>query len=120
VRSHKKFGLDRFSRFDFYWKKQTDKQRIYIEVTCNLCSRDNEESCQNSTLLKDRKTTIFSQLYSQLGILQQQKNIFVQNVPALELNNIELAITLSYSLFRRWKLFSIKCGPIFINHGICV
>ena len=52
MRSHKKFGLDRFSRFDVYWTKQTDKQSIYIEVTCNLCSGENEESCQNSTLLK--------------------------------------------------------------------
>ena len=36
--SHKKFGPDRFSRFDVYWiqtnrqtDKQTDKQNLYIE-----------------------------------------------------------------------------------------
>ena len=36
--SHKKFGPDRFSRFDVYWiqankNKQTDKQIIYIKKT---------------------------------------------------------------------------------------
>ena len=36
--SHKKFGPDRFSRFDVYWiqtDKQTDKQtsQIYIQIT---------------------------------------------------------------------------------------
>ena len=35
VRSYKKFGPDRFSRFDDYWKKQTDtqteKQSMYVE-----------------------------------------------------------------------------------------
>ena len=33
--SHKKFGPDRFSRFDVYWiqtNKQTDKTNLYIEV----------------------------------------------------------------------------------------
>ena len=32
--SHKKFGPDRFSRFDVYWiqtNKQTDKPNLYIE-----------------------------------------------------------------------------------------
>ena len=36
--SHKKFGPDRFSRFDVYWiqtdrqtNKQTDKQNLYID-----------------------------------------------------------------------------------------
>ena len=36
VMSHKKFGLDRFSRCDVYWiqiDKQTDKQSILIEDT---------------------------------------------------------------------------------------
>ena len=38
VMSHKKFGSDRFSRFDVYWiqtdrqtNKQTDKPNLYIE-----------------------------------------------------------------------------------------
>ena len=34
VRSHRKFGPDRFSRFDVYWlktNKQIDKQSIYID-----------------------------------------------------------------------------------------
>ena len=33
--SHKKFGPDRFSRFDVYWiqtNKQTDKPNLYIDV----------------------------------------------------------------------------------------
>ena len=33
--SHKKFGPDRFSRFDVYWiqtDKQTDKPNLYIEA----------------------------------------------------------------------------------------
>ena len=32
VMSHKKFGPDRFSRFDVYWiqKKQTDNPNLYI------------------------------------------------------------------------------------------
>ena len=35
VRSHTKFGPDRFSRFDFYWiqkqtNKHTDKQSLYV------------------------------------------------------------------------------------------
>ena len=32
--SHKKFGPDRFSRFDVYWiqtNKQTDKPNLYID-----------------------------------------------------------------------------------------
>ena len=38
--SHKKFGPDRFSRFDVYWI-QTDKPNLYIEddkknVSCNF------------------------------------------------------------------------------------
>jgi len=38
VMSHKKFGPDRFSRFDVYWiqtdkqtNKQTDKPNLYID-----------------------------------------------------------------------------------------
>ena len=37
--SHKKFGPDRFSRFDVYWiqtNKQTDKPNIYIDIRFNL------------------------------------------------------------------------------------
>ena len=41
--SHKKFGPDRFSRFDVYWiqtdkqtNKQTDKPNLYIEVITPL------------------------------------------------------------------------------------
>ena len=33
--SHKKFGPDRFSRFDVYWiqtNKQTDKPNLYIDI----------------------------------------------------------------------------------------
>ena len=35
VRSHEKFGPDRFSRFDVYWiqtNKQTDKPNLYIDL----------------------------------------------------------------------------------------
>ena len=42
--SYKKFGLDRFSRFDVYWiqtdrqtNRQTDKPNLYIEAT-NVCN----------------------------------------------------------------------------------
>ena len=38
MRSHKKFGPDRFGRFDVYWiqtnistEKQTDKPNLYID-----------------------------------------------------------------------------------------
>ena len=34
--SHKKFGPDRFSRFDVYWiqtDRQTDKPNLYIDVS---------------------------------------------------------------------------------------
>ena len=34
--SHKKFGPDRFSRFDVYWiqtNRQTDKANLYIDST---------------------------------------------------------------------------------------
>ena len=37
VMSHKKFGPDRFSRFDVYWiqtNKQTDKPNLYIDKIC--------------------------------------------------------------------------------------
>ena len=33
--SHKKFGPDRFSRFDVYWiqtNRQTDKPNLYIDI----------------------------------------------------------------------------------------
>ena len=33
--SHKKFGPDRFSRFDFYWiqtNKHPDKPNLYIDI----------------------------------------------------------------------------------------
>ena len=42
VMSHKKFGPDRFSRFDVYWiqtnkqtNRQTDKPNLYIEEETN-------------------------------------------------------------------------------------
>ena len=41
--SHKKFGPDRFSRFDVYWiqtnrqtDRQTDKPNLYIDLLKNL------------------------------------------------------------------------------------
>ena len=37
--SHKKFGPDRFSRFDVYWiqtNRQTDKPNLYIDIWCNF------------------------------------------------------------------------------------
>ena len=44
--SHKKFGPDRFSRFDVYWiqtnkqtNKQTDKPNLYIEVPGVACAQ---------------------------------------------------------------------------------
>jgi len=33
--SHKKFGLDRFSRFDVYWI-QTDKPSLYIDIYISI------------------------------------------------------------------------------------
>ena len=41
--SHKKFGPDRFSRFDVYWiqtNKQTDKPNLYIEDIYELYDID--------------------------------------------------------------------------------
>ena len=45
--SHKKFGPDRFSRFDVYWiqtdrqtTKQTDKPNLYIDTYRGLASKD--------------------------------------------------------------------------------
>ena len=40
--SHKKFGPDRFSRFDVYWiqtKKQTNKLNLYIEIVLKWTCR---------------------------------------------------------------------------------
>ena len=37
--SHKKFGADRFSRFDVYWiqtNKQTDKPNLYLDDDLTL------------------------------------------------------------------------------------
>ena len=41
--SHKKFGPDRFSRFDVYWiqtNKQTDKSNLYIDVRLCILTLD--------------------------------------------------------------------------------
>ena len=44
--SHKKFGPDRFSRFDVYWiqtNRQTDKPNLYINVHKENMFRTNLE-----------------------------------------------------------------------------
>ena len=52
--SHKKFGPDRFSRFDVYWiqtsqqtDKQTDKPNLYIEGTEQGWNRSQQRREQN-------------------------------------------------------------------------
>ena len=48
--SHKKFGPDRFSRFDVYWiqidrqtNKQTDKPNLYIDCSVNEIIPENPQ-----------------------------------------------------------------------------
>ena len=54
--SHKKFGPDRFSRFDVYWiqtdrqtNKQTDKPNLYIDIYLFTC-RNLEHVLSRNTL----------------------------------------------------------------------
>ena len=57
--SHKKFGPDRFSRFDVYWiqtdkqtnrqtDKQTDKPNLYIEGTAVVIKSDPPSAMSDS------------------------------------------------------------------------
>ena len=44
--SHKKFGPDRFSRFDVYWiqtNRQTDRQAKFIYRWINVCTEWKEK-----------------------------------------------------------------------------
>ena len=66
--SHKKFGPDRFSRFDVYWiqtNKQTDKPNLYIDGEKLQLLVLNVSKCYESilkflTLLKFCKTLLKS------------------------------------------------------------
>ena len=53
--SHKKFGPDRFSRFDVYWiqtnkqtNKQADKPNLYIYRRIKFRIRQSRSSCASS------------------------------------------------------------------------
>ena len=50
--SHKKFGPDRFSRFDVYWI-QTDKPNLYIDIK-KVCGFNNI-FCAFSKFFKNHK-----------------------------------------------------------------
>ena len=51
--SHKKFGPDRFSRFDVYWiqtDRQTDKPNLYIEDSIPLYIEDSIPLCMEDSI----------------------------------------------------------------------
>ena len=69
--SHKKFGPDRFSRFDVYWiqtnkqtDKQTDKPNLYIEERAITKNRDKliMQVCNNSNKINHQKHIYFLQI----------------------------------------------------------
>ena len=58
---HKKFGPDRFSRFDVYWiqtDRQTNKQTSQIKIfnSLNNFSKEETSCCRGSRMERDRSS----------------------------------------------------------------
>ena len=119
--SHKKFGPDRFSRFDVYWiqtNKQTNRQAKFIYRSSNLCllvclfvyliiNHETHKHLLHISIGKlDRTTGMFFSFQVNLG----SQAIYWRNI-----------IRLSFSLFLHFKKFQIKCTNGYaIKYPVCI
>ena len=115
MRSHTKFGPDRFSRFDVYWtqtnrptSKQTSKVYIYISILlCLLCT------------LYMNKPIISLFMYTASGFLPRRGSLWFKILPRLGgLYMPKAVITRHYKLLLSSTLNG-KTHIMFVNGVVC-
>ena len=84
--SHKKFGPDRFSRFDVYWiqtdrhtNRQTDKRNLHIEAyhICKYLEMSESQQCTLKTFILSVMEDIFVSLGFKLFNFGDSSQVFL-------------------------------------------